>query len=331
MARKTWRAPGENPRGAQAWALARRQHGVIARRQLLALGYSRDAIEHRLRVGRLHPVRRGIYAVGRRDLSPHGQWRAALLSYGEEAFLSHRSAAALYGIGRELLWERGQSASTSLIELSVRQPNARSHEGIRVHRRPSLPSHDLGTCGDVPVTSPVRTLLDLATLEPPNRLQRAVNEADKHDLIDPEALRRAIEGYPGEPGVRLLRKVLDKDTFLLSDDELELLFHPLAREAGLPLPQTKVILNEFEVDFFWPDLGLVVETDGWRYHRTPAAQTRDALRFQLHTASGLTPIRFSHYQVKHEPAHVLDILRRTASRLSGRRLPGSGVQVGSSS
>lgn len=75
-------------------------------------------------------------------------------------------------------------------------------------------------------------------------------------------------------------------------------------------------MNEFEVDFFWPDLGLVVETDGWRYHRTPAAQTRDALRFQEHTAAGLTPLRFSHWQVKYEPAHVSKILVRTAANLS---------------
>ncbi len=75
------------------------------------------------------------------------------------------------------------------------------------------------------------------------------------------------------------------------------------------------MVNDFEVDFYWPDLRLVVETDGWRYHRTPAAQTRDALRDQVHTASGLTPLRFSHWQVKHEPAHVVGILRATASRL----------------
>ncbi|HWB68404.1 MAG TPA: DUF559 domain-containing protein, partial [Solirubrobacterales bacterium] len=195
--------------------------------------------------------------------------------------------------------------------------NARRHQRIRVRRRPALPRRDLGTFDSIPVTSPVRTLLDYATLEPANRVERAVNEADKHDLIDPERLRRALKRYAGEPGVRLLRRILDKDTFLLSDDELELLFQPLAREAGLPLPETKVILNDFEVDFFWPALGLVVETDGWRYHRTPSAQTRDALRFQLHTASGLTPLRFSHWQVKHDPAHVVAILRATASRRRG--------------
>ena len=75
------------------------------------------------------------------------------------------------------------------------------------------------------------------------------------------------------------------------------------------------MVNKFEVDFFWPDLGLIVETDGWRYHRTPSAQTRDALRDQIHTAAGLTPLRFSHYQVKYEPEHVRRILARTAANL----------------
>lgn len=76
-----------------------------------------------------------------------------------------------------------------------------------------------------------------------------------------------------------------------------------------------MFVNSFEVDFYWPDLGLVVETDGWRYHRTPSAQTRDAVRDQTHTASGLATLRFSHYQVKHEPRYVCDVLSRTAANL----------------
>ncbi|HET7445761.1 MAG TPA: DUF559 domain-containing protein [Solirubrobacterales bacterium] len=199
--------------------------------------------------------------------------------------------------------------------MSVRRRTARTHAGIRVHRRPSLPSPDVGTLNRVPLTAPVRTLLDYATLEPPNRVERAVNEADKRDHIDPDQLRKALDRYPGEPGIKRLRKVLDKHTFRLSDQELELLFRPIALSASLPLELTKVFVNDFEVDFFWPSLGLVVETDGWRYHRTPAAQTRDAVRFQLHTAAGLTPIRFSHWQVKYEPGHVREILQRTAVRL----------------
>ena len=144
------------------------------------------------------------------------------------------------------------------------------------------------------MTTPVRTFLDLATVTGPKTLERSINEADKLDVIDADSLRRALEDHPGEPGICLLRHVLDKHTFRLSDDELERLFRPLAAAAGLPTPLTKHMVNRFEVDFFWPDLGLVVETDGWRYHRTPSAQTRDALRFQTHIANGLTPLRFSH-------------------------------------
>jgi hypothetical protein len=161
----------------------------------------------------------------------------------------------------------------------------------------------------------VRTLIDQATELTPNRLERMVNEADKHDVIDPEALREALEDYAGDRGVKPLRTLLDRLTFRLSDTELEVLFRPIAIEAGLPAPLTKEMVNAFEVDFYWPDLGLVVETDGWRYHRTASAQTRDALRDQTHTAAGLTPLRFSHYQVAHEPQHVLRIISRTAANL----------------
>ncbi|MFN8216082.1 MAG: type IV toxin-antitoxin system AbiEi family antitoxin domain-containing protein [Solirubrobacterales bacterium] len=280
----------------------RRQHGVISRRQLTALGYTQKAIEHRLATGRLHPLRRGVYAAGRREVGEKGRWMAAVLACGAGAALSHRSAAALHRIGTERPRERPAAGTKPVIELSVPGSAGARRADLRVHRRPSLPSHDLGSRDGIPVTSPVRTLLDYASLEPPNRVERAVNEADKHDLIDPERLRRALEAYRGQPGVRRLREILDRDTFLLSDQELEVLFRPLAGAAGLPLPSAKVEIDGFEVDFFWPELGLVVETDGWRYHRTPSAQTRDALRFQRHTAAGRTPLRFSHHQVRHEPA-----------------------------
>jgi len=158
-------------------------------------------------------------------------------------------------------------------------------------------------------------MIDRATELTPNRLERMVNEADKHDLIDPETLRATLDDYAGEPGVRPLRTLLDRLTFRLSDTELEVLFRPIAVRAGLPTPLTKEMVNGFEVDFHWPELGLVVETDGWRYHRTASAQTRDALRDQTHTASGLTTLRFSHYQVAYESEHVLRILTKTAANL----------------
>jgi hypothetical protein len=299
-------------RSARAWELARRQHGVLTRRDLLALGFSDKAIRHRIATGRLHRVARGVYAVGRRELTAEGRWMVAVLACGERAVLSHRSAAALWGIAEE---RRGR------IDVSIRGTRRCARRGLRARTRPGLSPGDLTRHRGIPVTSPVRTLLDLATELPARRLERAVNEADKHGLTDPEALRRALEGQAGVPGVKALRALLDRDTFRLSDRELEVLFRPIAAAAGLPVPATKVLVDGFEVDFFWPELGLVVETDGFRYHRTAATQSRDALRDQTHTAAGLTPLRFSHHQVKYEPARVRKVLAATASRLIARQSP----------
>jgi len=134
-------------------------------------------------------------------------------------------------------------------------------------------------------------------------------------VILADDLRAELEAYAGQSGVKVLRRLLDRDTFVLSDEELERLFLPLAREVGLSLPETKIWLNGFEVDFFWPELRLVVETDGLRYHRTPSAQARDLKRDQAHAAAGYTRLRFSHWQVKYKPRHVKAILRATAARL----------------
>jgi hypothetical protein len=302
----------ETTRSRLAWELAGRQHGVVTRAQLLKLGFSSSAIEHRLRRGRLHRAAQGVYLVGWKRLNRERRWMVAVLSCGPHALLSHRSAAALWGFGKE---------HPAYIEISLRRHCKVIRPGIRTHDRPGLWNRDIGTRFGIPVTRPVRTFLDLATVSGPITIERSINEADKLDVIDADSLRRALEEHPGQPGIRLLRRVLDEHTFRLSDDELERLFRPLAAAAGLPTPLTKVMVDEFEVDFFWPELGLVVETDGWRYHRTPSAQTRDAQRFQRHTASGLTPLRFSHHQIKYEPRHVVEILTKTVTNLRGHPAP----------
>lgn len=292
-------------RSARAWALAGRQHGMVTRRDLLALGFSPMAIEHRIAKGRLHLVARGVYAVGWPRLTRERRWVAAVLACGKGATLSHRSAAALWGIGDE----------GHRIDISVRRRCLHRRAGVRARCRPSLPEEDVVEHDGIPVTRPARTLLDLATELAAPALERAVNEADKHDLIDPEALRVAVDAFSGEPGVRPLRALLDRHAFRLSDSDLERLFRPIAAAAGLPAPLTKADVNGFEVDFFWPDLGLVVETDGLRYHRTASAQARDRLRDQTHTTTGLTPLRFTHRQVKYERPYVQKVLRATANRL----------------
>jgi very-short-patch-repair endonuclease len=293
-------------RSSSAWALQARQHGVVTRQQLLDIGFSKSGIEHRLATGRLHRAAQGVYLVGWNRLTRERRWMVVVLACGAGAMLSHRSAAALWNIDRE---------HPRWIDVSVRRDAHPQRPGTRIHSRLSLPAKEVGERLNIPLTRPVLTLIDLATELSPKRLERAVNEADKRDLVAPDSLRTALDDYVGQPGVKALRALLDRHTFRLSDTELEVLFRPIAASAGLPTPLTKQWVNNFEVDFFWPDLGLVVETDGWRYHRTPAAQSSDALRDQTHTASGLTPLRFSHYQVKYEPGHVLEVLARTAANL----------------
>lgn len=293
-------------RGRRAWELAGRQHGIVARRQLLGLGFNSREIEHRISRGRLHVVMHGVYAVGWPRLTRERRWMAAVLACGGEAMLSHRSAAALWGIGVE---KRGMT------DVSVRRRCELKRPGLRVRSRTSVAQDDVMRQNGIPVASPTRTLIDLATELGPLGVERAVNEADKRDLIDPEALRSQLGQYKGAPGVPLLRQLLDKRTFRLSDSDLEILFRPITVEAGLPFPLSKQVVNGWEVDFYWPNLGLVVETDGLRYHRTPTTQTRNARRDRAHALAGMTPLRFTHYEVKHEPAVVRAELSRAEALL----------------
>jgi very-short-patch-repair endonuclease len=234
---------------------------------------------------------------------------AAVLACGPGVALSHLSAAALWGIGRQ---QRG------LIEVSAPTAHRHRQAGITSHRR-TLPDSDLTTFAGIPVTSVVRTLIDIACSLSLGALERAVNEADRLDLIDPEVLRMALDVYRGQRGVARLRELLDRRTFRLTDSELERWFLPHVRRVGLPLPLTQQHLNGFKVDFFWPDLRLVVETDGLRYHRTAAQQTRDRIRDQAHLAAGFIPLRFTHWQVRYERQYVRSTLLAVVGRIEARR------------
>jgi hypothetical protein len=222
-------------RDAAIWGLVRHQHGAVARWQLLALGLGARAIEGRIGAGHLHPVWRGVYAVGRPQLGRHGNWMAAALACGPAAVLSHGSAAALWGFGEE---RRG-------LEVSLPTSSPRRRPGIRVHRRAALRPGDLTVHERIPVTSPIRTLIDEATELTPWRLERSVNEADKLDRVDVDELHEALARYRGEPGVRPLRKLLDPLTFQLSDSALEQAMRERSDAAGLPAPQTKAEVNGF--------------------------------------------------------------------------------------
>lgn len=294
-------------RSRQAWELAGRQHGVIARRQLLALGFNSREIEHRVARGRLHLVMRGVYAVGWPRMTRERWWMAAVLACGEGALLSHRSAAALWEIGSE---RRG------VVDVSVMRRTRLRRPRIHVRSRSRLDQRDITRRDGIPVTGVVQTVVDIAAELSPRAAERAVNEADKLDLVDPETLRAELARHEGTAGIRPLRAVLDTRTFRLSDSDLEIAFRSIARRAGLPLPLTKQMVNGYEVDFYWPDLSLVIETDGLRYHRTPSAQARDVQRDRAHILAGMTRLRFTHYEVKYEATKVVRALKRAAILLS---------------
>ena len=287
-------------------AQARRQHGVIHHRQLRALGISAQAIKRLRASSRLYPLHREVYAVGRPEVTDLGRWHGAVLACGEGAALSHSSAARLWGIVSE----------HGAVEVSVPGSRTVTRPGIRVHRRAVLSAPEVTEREGIPVTTPARTLVDIALHLRLDRLERAINEADRLDLIDLDALRESLDDLAPGPGVGILRRTIDRRSFTLTDSGLERLFLPLASRAGLPRPLTRQVVDGYRVDFHWPDLGLVVETDGLRYHRTPLQQARDRVRDQAHLASGRTALRFTHDQVAHEAAYVIATLRRVARNLS---------------
>ncbi|MEA2412728.1 MAG: hypothetical protein QOC77_3289 [Thermoleophilaceae bacterium] len=220
---------------------------------------------------------------------------AAVLACGEGSALSHESAAELWGIRRRY---------GGAIEVSVPAGRNPRRGGIRVHRRRDpKTTRRLG----IPVTTVPYTLIDLSRLLDGTQLERAVNEAVNRDLTDPDRLLAAVAHTPGP-----LRTMLERDTFTLTDSELEQLVLPIARAAGMPKPLTQVYVNGFRVDFYWPELGIVVEADSLRFHRTPAQQRRGHERDHAHAIAGLIPLRFTHAQIAYEPRYVRSVLEAVA-------------------
>jgi very-short-patch-repair endonuclease len=287
--------------------LSRRQHGVVTRAQLLELGLTPEAIQHRLESGRLHPLMRGAYSVGRPEVSERGRWTVAVLVCGPEALLSHRSAAALWGIRRQ---------RSELVEVTVPGRLSRHRPEVRVHRRRNLGGRRREVDG-IPVTDPICTLVDLATCVSDGEVEAAVNEADFRGLVDPETLRNCLDSLPPWPGVGRLRRLLDRETTALATTELERLFLRIVSRARLPLPETQRHVAGHRVDFFWHKLGLVVEADSLRYHRSAFKQSADMRRDHDHVGAGRTALRFSHAQIKYEPAYVARVLATNIERLGG--------------
>lgn len=267
--------------------LAARQWGVVSLAQLRALGLSDDAVQRRVRAGRLHRVYRGIYAVGHTVLGREGRWLAAVLACGEGAVLSHRSAAAHWGL-----------LPTNATRIDVTIPRARaSNATIRLHRSRSLIARDTTTRQGIPITSVPRTLLDLAATVQADRLERALAQAQQLRLYDHCAITDLLARANGHRGKQRLAEATALDPKLTASDwEVRLL--NLVRAAGLPEPLVNLPLDapdhgQCRPDFHWPSHQLIVETDGWESHRTRAAFERDRAKDAALTAAGYKVVRFT--------------------------------------
>jgi very-short-patch-repair endonuclease/predicted transcriptional regulator of viral defense system len=274
------------------WELIRRQHGVITRPQLFAFGITESGIRHRIASGRLRPIYAGVYAVGQLPLTSKGEWMAAVLACGDGAALSHDSAAALWRLAKP----------TQPVHVSVLS-RSRSRNGVEVHRRKAL---NATTRDHISVTTPAQTLIDLARTWDQPQLEQAIGEAVLKRLVSLKALRTAAT-KAGRSGAAL-RSVIDRVTFRVTQSELEREFLRLVAKAGLPLPQTQQRFGRTRVDFYWPDLEIVVETDGGRFHADAFQQLEDRRRDQEHIRAGRTLLRLTHWQVFHEPTETNALL-----------------------
>jgi very-short-patch-repair endonuclease len=279
-------------------ALAERQHGVVARQQLLRAGVFPHVIDHKLALGRLHRLHRGVYAVGHCRLTREGRWMGAVLAAGEGAVLSHRAAAALLGLGH-------------FLRIEVTAPAHRARPGIDVHTS-IVPPDEVTAEQGIPVTTIPRTLVDLASVLPPHRVERAVNEAEVQRHTDHLSLADLVERYPGRRGIRTIKAVLARleTGVTVTRSELESRFLAFTRQARLTSPLVNAHLLGFECDCVWPKQRVIVELDGHATHSTREAFEQDRARDRTLQAEGWQVVRVTWRQLHESPEGLAADLRK---------------------
>jgi predicted transcriptional regulator of viral defense system len=294
-------------------AEAERQHALLSLPQLQLHGLSKAAVAKRAQDGRLYRVHRGVYAVGRPDLTQHGQWMAAVLAYGPKAKLSHRSAAGLQGLRRD---------SRPKPEVTVRAGSVRPRPGIEVHKSSTLTPADVTTVDGIPCTTVARTLVDLGDVLDHRAVERAVDQAEVLRVFDGQAVKEALERAGPRRGAGILRAVLaDYTEPTLTQEGIEEAFLALCRTDALPSPAVNAWITlpdgiNYKADFLWRRHNLIAETDGRDVHTTPKAFEHDRLRDQRLTLAGFTVVRFTWRQVTREPRRVSGALRGLLARLA---------------
>lgn len=267
-------------------ALATRQHGVVSRVQLLALGITEGEIRHRIGTGRLIRLCAGVYAVGHAKLSREGRWMAAVLAGGPDAVLMGPSAAALHGFAAD---------DAEVIHVRARR---RSRPGLRFHHT-SLSKGEVTTRQGMRVTTAARTLLDLATMTSAPRLERSLREALFTRATSIQALDRLLSAHQGQRGAgalaRALQQAKDAPGHFRSNKEQR--FKNWLQRNRLPLPAFNQELRidgvGIEVDCHWPQHGLVAEIDDRSTHARRRSFETDRIRDRALQARGLRVIRIA--------------------------------------
>jgi very-short-patch-repair endonuclease len=282
------------PAGRRIVELAERQHGVVTRGQLIEIGLTDDGIARRVRDGRLHRVHQGVYALGRPTLTTKGRFLAAVVSCGSKAALSHRSAAVLWA----LVPERGPR-----IDVTVPRGGERRRRGAVILHRSALPAGDVTTKDGIPLTTPGRTLIDLADVLPRRPLERALDEA--------AYLRLDLGGLAprnGRRGCGVLATVLARHDAgaTRTRSELEERMLRLCRRFRLPAPEVNATVEGYTADFVWREQRLIVETDGWEAHGTRSAFERDRRRDADLLAAGWRVLRISYARLERKPEWVAE-------------------------
>ena len=248
-------------------------------------------------------MHRGVYAVGHAALNQRAIWLAAVLAHGDGAVLSHLSAAALWRL----------LAPTRPVDVTSTH-GRRGRRGIRLHRGAIHPKERVVRHG-IPVTSVTRTLLDIAELSSERRLRRAYEEADRLGLLRRDSLELVYKRGAGRHGLTAIGRLLDEERSGATRSSLEDLFVDVCRRHGLPIPAVNASLLGFEVDALWPQQRLVVELDGFSFHRHRAAFERDRARDATLQAAGYRVVRFTYRRLEREPTTVAEELRSLLSRL----------------
>jgi hypothetical protein len=276
----------------------------VTRQQLLSLGLASASIGWRLDHGRLHRVYHGIYAVGRPPTTPLERAAAAVLACGERAALSHGSAMALLGFWRR--WDQPFEVSV----VGDRRP-----KGIRTHRPVGLLRRDVRLHQDIRVTSPARTLLDMASALAPKSLTRTINDGRRSDLLTLDALADVVRRFPLHPGAVLLAphaQTTQNPTRSGFEDD----FLPFCERFGLPEPKLNVQIAGFEVDAYFEGERLIIELDGWDFHNDREAfeddRERDATMLEL----GIATVRITKRRLLERPEREAARLRAI---MEGRR------------